>query len=693
MFEKTKIKRILSIFPQSEGADRKIMLEKLASFGERPMTMVLEELRYNRMLYSDASDIFCAIYKNEYLPVFIKGLGDSKENIRALCKNTIVTIGKSRAIPALVENITSGDNMIRKIVGDILIELGDNSIVGQVIPLLRHEGKDVKKTAMDILSSLKAESAVNAILPLLDDQDSWLRRKAMEALCRLENKQVMPRLLEQATKDRDSAATNIVLETMGKIGGPENASALLVFLKSQDLVIRQKATDALARVADSSIVPAIMELLRNTDVNVRRAAVSVLDGIKDPRTASALVKGLKDGDWWVRELATDALSELGGGHVSQMIMELLNDDDEDIRRCAVEFFCRVKDPNAFDPLLALLADEDWWVREKAITALGLVGDPRAITHITKLVNDGEVKWAIPGALGAIGTDAVLKPLASFLKDPQKQVRLAALTALAGLDVEGLVDAIKPAALDDDPQMREVALKALRDKTGRVWGSDEIAADIKKERGKKAIAEAGDLLTEAIVVVDLCKSTDTASAYGDHAVFNMVGDLGKIIDSITDDIGKNYKKSTGDGFLVTMDNVASAASLAVQTMKRIVERNAKVEENKKLNIRFAINMGETRVDPTGDRLGNAVNMAFRVESVREADMITAPDGVKPGDIPSQNRVLITEVVYNALKNDSSYNIRFLGFFELKGLTGLHRVYELLLSNDLLSTELMKSLGPD
>ena len=157
-----------------------------------------------------------------------------------------------------------------------------------------------------------------------------------------------------------------------------------------------------------------------------------------------------------------------------------------------------------------------------------------------------------------------------------------------------------------------------------------------------------------------------------------------MDSITDEIGKNYKKSTGDGFMVTLDNVSAAASLAVKTMQKVAERNATVADNKKLNIRFAINVGETRVDPTGDRLGNAVNMAFRVEGVKTESMITAPDGVKPEEMPLRNRVLITEAAYNTPKGDSSCNIRFIGFFELKGLTGLHRIYELMLSDDLVKS---------
>lgn len=43
-------------------------------------------------------------------------------------------------------------------------------------------------------------------------------------------------------------------------------------------------------------------------------------------------------------------------------------------------------------------------------------------------------------------------------------------------------------------------------------------------------------------------------------------------------------------------------------------------------------------------------------------------------PQKDYVLTTERVYNELKDSKEVDFKLLGIFELRGLTGLHRIYE-------------------
>ncbi|MGK7345113.1 MAG: HEAT repeat domain-containing protein [Candidatus Nitrospinota bacterium M3_3B_026] len=680
MFEKSRIKRILARFPKAEGKERDELLDRLASFGATPVPMVAEEVRYNRILYADAARIFRKIFKKEHIEAYIQGLGDTKESVRDLFKETIERYGGSAAIPALVSRIDDSDHMIRKMCGDILVELGDASTALKVIPYIRSDSKDVKKTAMDVLSSLKYEGAAQAILPLLDDNDSWIKRKAVEALCRLKDRSVLPRLWEVALRDRDPSTMKTVIQTTGEIGGPQDAAPMLRLVKDTDLVVRQKATEAIIKIGDAGLVPRVIELLADSDVNVRRAAVDILNGLKDESTASALVRALKDGDWWVRESATEALGELGGEKISRMVMELLNDSDEYVRRAAVEFYCRVRDEAAFDKLVALLDDGDWWVREKAITALGLIGDPRAIPYISKLTGDGEVKWAIPRALARIGGAEALGPLSAMLRDGQSRTRAEALRAIGGVDLEDALPLVKEVALDADPEIQGLALQILKEKTGRVWLVEDVAAEMGTDRAPATVtgavgAEAG-IFTEAILVIDVCRSTDVADAYGDHLAFQIMDELNNIAVPAARDEGARFTKSTGDGFLMTFDSVENAVRVALRLLREVAFRNAQVaDRKKKVDLRFAVNVGETRAGPGGDRIGVAVNMGFRVEGVTKESMIQAHPGAEPEKMLDKNRVLLTEPAYNEIREDPDYTAVFLGFFELKGITGLHRLYQL------------------
>lgn len=679
MFEKSRIKRILARFPKAEGKERGELLDRLASFDAAPVLMVAEELRYNRILYAEAALIFKKIFKKDHMETYIQGLGDTKESVRDLFKETIERYGGSVAIPALVSHIDDPDHMIRKMCGDILIELGDASTAQKVIPYIKSDSKDVKKTAMDVLSSLKYDGAAQAILPLLDDGDSWIRRKAVEALCRLRDRSVLPTLWDAALRDRDPSSMKTVVQTMGEIGGPQDAAPMLKLVKEPDLVVRQKATETIIKIGDSGLVPQVIDLLADSDVNVRRSAVDILNGLKDERTASALVKALKDGDWWVRESATEALSELGGEKISRMVMELLDDEDEYVRRAAVEFYCKVRDEAAFDKLVALLDDGDWWVREKAITALGLIGDPRAVPHISRLTGDGEVKWAIPRALARMGGAEALEPLSAMLRDGQSRIRAEALKAIGRIDAERALSLVKEAALDPDPEIQALALRMLKERTGKVWLAEDVRAELGTDRAPAAVmggaGAGGGILTEAILVVDVCRSTDVADAYGDHLVFQIMEELDKIVTPAARDEGMRFMKGTGDGFMMTFDSVESALRVALRLLKEVAFRNAQVDKKRRVDLRFAVSMGETRAGPGGDRIGVAVNMGFRVEGVTKEMMIQAHSGAEPGKMLEKNRILLTEPAYNEIKDNPEYSAVFLGFFDLKGITGLHRLYQL------------------
>jgi hypothetical protein len=74
---------------------------------------------------------------------------------------------------------------------------------------------------------------------------------------------------------------------------------------------------------------------------------------------------------------------------------------------------------------------------------------------------------------------------------------------------------------------------------------------------------------------------------------------------------------------------------------------------------------------------SVDMAFRVESVKIDDMHQTVLGLKKEDMPRSDRIFITEVVYNMISNDRTIKTRCVGFFDLKGFTGRHKLYEILI----------------
>ena len=75
------------------------------------------------------------------------------------------------------------------------------------------------------------------------------------------------------------------------------------------------------------------------------------------------------------------------------------------------------------------------------------------------------------------------------------------------------------------------------------------------------------------------------------------------------------KITGDGLLVEFASVLEAVRCAVEVQRAMAERNADVPQEKRIEFRMGINVGDIIVDGT-DMWGDGVNVAARLEALAE-----------------------------------------------------------------------------
>jgi len=75
------------------------------------------------------------------------------------------------------------------------------------------------------------------------------------------------------------------------------------------------------------------------------------------------------------------------------------------------------------------------------------------------------------------------------------------------------------------------------------------------------------------------------------------------------------KTTGDGMLVRFASPVEATRCAVEIQQGMTERNAGLPDNKRLQFRIGINLGDVIVED-GDIFGNGVNVAARLEALAE-----------------------------------------------------------------------------
>lgn len=120
-------------------------------------------------------------------------------------------------------------------------------------------------------------------------------------------------------------------------------------------------------------------------------------------------------------------------------------------------------------------------------------------------------------------------------------------------------------------------------------------------------------------------------------------------------GGRLVKSTGDGFLAEFSSVVDAVSGAAAMQRLMAERNRDQPEDRRLEFRMGVHVGDIVVDGD-DILGDGVNIAARLESV-------AP----PGGVAVSGRV------YEDVANKLDLGFEDLGARELKNIARPVQVY--------------------
>jgi adenylate cyclase len=76
------------------------------------------------------------------------------------------------------------------------------------------------------------------------------------------------------------------------------------------------------------------------------------------------------------------------------------------------------------------------------------------------------------------------------------------------------------------------------------------------------------------------------------------------------------KRTGDGILVEFRSVVDALRCAVEVQEEMVERNAGLQPDRRIEFRVGVHLGDVIEEADGDLMGDGVNIAARLEGICE-----------------------------------------------------------------------------
>jgi TolB-like protein len=115
---------------------------------------------------------------------------------------------------------------------------------------------------------------------------------------------------------------------------------------------------------------------------------------------------------------------------------------------------------------------------------------------------------------------------------------------------------------------------------------------------------------------------------------------------------------GDNLLAEFGSVVDAVQCAVEIQKELKTRNAKLPENRRMEFRIGVNLGDV-VEDGEQILGDGVNIAARLESLSEA-----------------GGICISGTAFDQVKNKLNLGYKYLGEQTVKNILEPVRVYQVL-----------------
>jgi len=128
--------------------------------------------------------------------------------------------------------------------------------------------------------------------------------------------------------------------------------------------------------------------------------------------------------------------------------------------------------------------------------------------------------------------------------------------------------------------------------------------------------------------------------------------------LVEDYRGHVVDSPGDNILAEFSSVVDAVNCAVEIQRELAERNAVLPENRRMQFRIGVNLGDVVED--GDRIyGDGINIAARMESLAKAAGIC-----------------ISGTVYDAVERKLGLEYEYIGKKEIKNIEKPVRVYRVL-----------------
>ena len=511
---------IRALRDENAGVQDAAMRSLVAIGGEPAAYMTLPLLREGPLLRNTARIILKQI-GTPAVPLLHPLLADKDDDVRTFAVDLIADIGSCEYPEELLRLLRADPNQnVRSSAALAIGALGLRSAAPALVAALR-DNEWVCFSALEALSAIRDEASIDPIGALLADPSDALRYAAIEALGKIGSGAASALLLERLARAND-LEKNAIIRSVVQIGVTpamaEVADGLLELFKNGDWDDRTIALAGLADLQDERAVPLVLDIAGALDpsdpANEERllAVKNALTRYDDPAPVIAALDdrtikfrgkviaievlgelastgavphlvGLMTGDLReVRRACANALAAIGNDEALSALRACIDDRDGHVRRVAIATLGRTKDASAFPRLLDHLAGENYAdVLEETVQALLAIDSSglfarvetlpapvkeilgRFATDLDMLLAlscdaDGKTKVSALSGLGRIRNERAEQRLSEALREPEPEVRKAAVLAIGRLG--SCFGELQFALQDPDLWVRLYAVRAL-----------------------------------------------------------------------------------------------------------------------------------------------------------------------------------------------------------------------------------------
>jgi len=276
-------------------------------------------------------------------------------------------------------------------------------------------------------------------------------------------------------------------DKQSKLRESEVIASLRELLVNGDELDRCNAIRSLVSLQAREAIPEIIDFLQDEDIDVCIDAAEALGNFKAKEAIEALLKVLlNDPEGEVKTAATKSLGKIGGEKVEQALIKLAKDRPEDIdwnnsddwddwwniQKEAVIALGELRSKEAIPVLIAMVRDEDSQdIQIDILRALAKIGG-KADKKLKKLLDlenfssklshaDKSLRHRIITAMATSNSNKTLKALGLALTDKYADIRATAITSLTDRKAETYLIPIMLMLRDPEPEVKVAALKAIK----------------------------------------------------------------------------------------------------------------------------------------------------------------------------------------------------------------------------------------